>query len=516
MLDAVTEAWRAASRAADLAAFVASLAQTLGRRTPSAWLSLWQLDAAHGSLTCLAAADPRGPRPPLAALPLTDAGLKRAQTWLRRGEIAVAPPRRHEGGAAVLVQALPESTAAVIAALPLADGAGTSCVAFLEGGRIDGETRRLLAGLAEPFAAALAHDRRLLELRALRDAAAADREALLRRLGREHLSDQIVGAEAGLGPVLERVRIVAGSDLPVLLFGETGAGKEVVARAVHEQSARRAHPFIRVNCGAIPPDLIDSELFGHQRGAFTGAIADRAGWFEQADTGTLFLDEIGDLPLPAQVRLLRVLQDGTLQRVGGHQPLKVDVRIVAATHRDLPSLVERGEFRADLWYRLASFPIVLPPLRERREDIPALAEHFVRRAARRFGLARAALTPHDLERLAAYDWPGNVRELASVIDRAVIVGQGDTLAIETALGSAAPSPRAPRTTGAPASNDTNAPGDDSLDAAMRRHIESVLRRTRGTIEGPRGAAMILRINPHTLRARMRKLGVTWSRFREPD
>ena len=185
---------------------------------------------------------------------------------------------------------------------------------------------------------------------------------------------------------MEQVQLVAPSDTPVLILGETGSGKEVVARAIHSRSRRASGPFLRINCGAISPDLVDSELFGHERGSFTGAVAERKGWFERADCGTLFLDECGELPLPAQVRLLRVLQDGTFQRVGGERPMHVDVRVVAATHRDLPAMVASGQFREDLWYRIAVFPVRLPPLRERLTDIPALATHFALRAAKRLGL----------------------------------------------------------------------------------------------------------------------------------
>lgn len=240
--------------------------------------------------------------------------------------------------------------------------------------------------LREPFAAALENDRRLNELRTLREALEADKRKLLNRLGREHLTEEVVGADAGLQSVMKRVQLVSRSDVPVLILGETGSGKEVIARAIHERSPRSTGPFIRVNCGAIPSELIDSELFGHERGSFTGAVADRKGWFERAESGTLFLDEIAELSHGAQVRLLRVLQDGTFERVGGGKELRANVRIVAATHRDLAKMIQEHAFREDLWYRIAVFPIVLPPLRERKQDIPALVRHFVKNAARRFGL----------------------------------------------------------------------------------------------------------------------------------
>ena len=289
----------------------------------------------------------------------------------------------------------------------------------------------------------------------------------------------------------------------MLVLGETGSGKEVVARAIHGRSRRAAGPFLRVNCGAIPPELVDSELFGHERGSFTGAVGVRKGWFERADGGTLFLDECGELPLAAQVRLLRILQEGAFERVGGERELHADVRIVAATHRDLPTLVAEGRFREDLWYRIAVFPIRLPPLRERPDDIPSLAAHFALRAAKRLGTAPLVPSPEDVRLLVSYAWPGNVRELAAVIERAAILGGGRALEIAAALGS--PPSQAPVVVpeAAPVRPDPGAPLL-TLDAMTVRHVEAVLARTRGRIEGPDGAAALLAINPHTLRARMRQ------------
>ena len=315
---------------------------------------------------------------------------------------------------------------------------------------------------------------------------------------------------------MERVGQVAHSTAPVLILGETGSGKEVIARAIHTRSKRAFGPFIRVNCGALPLDLIDSELFGHERGAFTGAMSARRGWFEQAHGGTLLLDEIGELTLAAQVRLLRVLQDGVLQRVGGEDALKVDVRVVAATHRDLTEMVRRGRFREDLWYRIAVFPIVLPPLRDHKGDIPAMAEHFARRAAARFGVPLRMPGAADIALLMDYAWPGNVRELAAVIDRAVLLGEGARLQVARALGGPNPlAPAAPPPAPATAVASTSSAAIEPLDVAMRNHIERALAATYGRVDGPHGAARVLRINPHTLRARMRKLGIDRRRFREP-
>ncbi|NBW87143.1 MAG: sigma-54-dependent Fis family transcriptional regulator [Planctomycetia bacterium] len=337
------------------------------------------------------------------------------------------------------------------------------------------------------------------------------------------MSEELVGGRTGLRHVLERVELVARSDLPVLILGETGTGKEVVSRAIHSRSKRGDGPFIRVNCGAIPAELVDSQLFGHEKGSFTGAAEQHQGWFERADGGTLFLDEIGELPLPAQVRLLRVLQDHQIERVGGRAPLHVDVRIVAATHRDLSAMVKERTFREDLWYRINVFPILLPTLRERMEDIPDLVRHFVQRATTRFGLPGVEPTVADLDLLTGYEWPGNIRELGAVIDRAVILGGGRVLDVAAALGlgGRAPSPtplvsastsgRQPASVPAPtAAAGTLVP----LAAAMRQHIERALVATRGRVEGHRGAASLLDINPHTLRARMRKLGIDAARFRD--
>jgi transcriptional regulator with GAF, ATPase, and Fis domain len=265
-----------------------------------------------------------------------------------------------------------------------------------------------------------------------------------------------------------------------------------------------------VNCGAIPSELIDSELFGHEAGAFTGAVGRRKGWFEQADGGTLFLDEIGELALAAQVRLLRVVQDSEVVRVGGERPIKVDVRIVAATHRDLPGMVEKQTFREDLYYRLSVFPIVIPPLRDRPSDIRAFAEYFAERAANRFGLRPVPVSGDDVRRLAEYQWPGNVREMAAVMDRAVLIGQGKTLSVAGALGqdSLTASTAPARPTDQPSAR--IAP----LDVVIREHIEAALAATNGRVEGPHGAARLLRINPHTLRARMRKLNIDWRGFRQ--
>jgi transcriptional regulator with GAF, ATPase, and Fis domain len=371
----------------------------------------------------------------------------------------------------------------------------------------------------EPMGIALDNDSRLHELAALREAAEAERQSLLRRLGRTEAGEKIVGEDAGLAHVMQRVDLVSRSEVPVLILGETGTGKELVSRAIHNRSERHSGPFMRVNCGAIPRELIDSQLFGHERGAFTGANETRHGWFERADMGTLFLDEIGELPLDAQVRFLRVLQDGYVERVGGAKPIRVNVRVVAATHRDLSAMVREGTFREDLWYRIAVFPILLPPLRDRVEDIRSLAMHFAQRAAIRFGLAPVVPSEADIALLHGYDWPGNIRELGAVIDRAAILGDGHSLEFAAALGIGVPSGLRMIAQPEIAAGNTTATRRNkiaTLNDAMRDHIEAALTASRGRVEGPRGAARLLAINPHTLRARMRKLKIDWTAFRDPD
>jgi transcriptional regulator with GAF, ATPase, and Fis domain len=295
----------------------------------------------------------------------TVAEYKQLVAWVRKGGL-VGPATHVSPNPAALLGL--DSLTADYRLLPLAHGRDTLGALLLVAGKGEKFAARhdqLIAALQQPFAAALANDRRLHELATLREAAEADRRTLLRRLGRTDISDRVVGEETGLAPVMRRVDLVSGSDAPVLLLGETGTGKEVIARSIHLKSDRRDGPFIRVNCGAIPAELVDSQLFGHEKGAFTGAAESRKGWFERADGGTLFLDEIGELPHDAQVRFLRVLQDSFIERVGGTEPLAVDVRVIAATHRDLAGMVQSGQFREDLWYRIAVFPILLPPLRER-------------------------------------------------------------------------------------------------------------------------------------------------------
>ncbi|AKV01478.1 Formate hydrogenlyase transcriptional activator [Labilithrix luteola] len=335
-------------------------------------------------------------------------------------------------------------------------------------------------------------------------------------------NDMIIAGD-GLRDVLARIEQVAPTNAAVLLEGETGSGKELLARMVHARSSRARGPMLRVNCGAIPAELVDSELFGHERGSFTGATSTRLGWFERADGGTLFLDEVGELSLPAQVRLLRVLQDGTLERVGGGKSLRVDVRVITATHRNLRAMCAQGTFREDLFYRIGVFTVRIPPLRDRRDDIPALASHFAKRAGVRLTGIPLVPSASELEDLQDYRWPGNVRELAAVIERAAILGGGRKLEVRAALGDGSAPSRALET-GDPSKMNSNAnpvslpstphaSAFPTLEETMRAHIHRALVLTRGRIEGRGGAADILGLNPHTLRGKMRKLRIDWARFR---
>jgi transcriptional regulator with GAF, ATPase, and Fis domain len=361
----------------------------------------------------------------------------------------------------------------------------------------------LLSLLNEPFAIALSNSIRYRKLQQYQDILAAEKQDLreeLRRLSNE----EIIGADFGLKQVMYMVRQVATLDSPVLLLGETGSGKEVIAGAIHHMSSRSDGPFIRVNSGAIPDTLIDSELFGHEKGAFTGALSRRRGHFERAHGGTIFLDEIGELPLEAQVRILRVLQEKEIERIGGTETIRVNIRVIAATHRNLDSMIEEGTFREDLYFRLKVFPIVIPPLRERITDIPALVQHFIQKKVAEMKIeAVPTLVPGEIHRLMDYHWPGNVRELENAVERALIINRSAPLSF--------PDIGMQKTTTPPPLRDMDDAASLNLDEAMARHIKKALNIARGKVEGSEGAAELLGINPRTLRHRMRKLGVAFGR-----
>jgi transcriptional regulator with GAF, ATPase, and Fis domain len=353
--------------------------------------------------------------------------------------------------------------------------------------------------IAEIIAAAIHRDRQdsaLMEARAELGRAKGPVGEETRYL-RETLDDlggfhEIVGESAVLRASLAQVIEVAPTDATVLLLGETGTGKELFARALHQRSLRGEHPFISVNCAALPAALIESELFGHERGAFTGAVAQRQGRFELADRGTLLLDEIGDLPLEVQSKLLRVLQEGEFERLGSSNKRRSNVRLIAATNRDLGAMTADGRFRNDLYFRVNVFPIRLPPLRERSSDIPRLVWYLIHRRQKALRRSITTVPSAVMDRLQAYDWPGNVRELQNVIERAMIRSTGDTLALVDTLGD---------------TTRQNLPASSTLDVVQRRYIENVLEKVNWRINGPGNAAEQLGLHPNTLRFRMKKLGI---------
>jgi transcriptional regulator with GAF, ATPase, and Fis domain len=367
-----------------------------------------------------------------------------------------------------------------------------------------GEHERLVSLLREPLAIAMSNALRYQELEKLKDILHVENRELSRELRRRISSGEIIGAEYGLKETMEMVRQVAPLDSPVILLGETGVGKEVIANAIHATSSRNHGPLVAVNCGAIPENLLDSELFGHEKGAFTGAITQKRGHFERADGGTVFLDEIGELPLQAQVRLLRVLQNKTIERVGGTKTIAVDVRIIAATHRELEELVKTGEFRDDLWFRINVFPIVIPPLRDRKKDIPALVHHFVEKKSKELKIYPAPSVPiEEVERLEAYPWPGNVRELENLVERELIYSRGRGSSGRLQFEHL----EIPGKTEEAVMERHDGSDSLTLDQAMSRHIRQALEASNGRISGSSGAARRLGINPHTLRSRMMKLGI---------
>jgi formate hydrogenlyase transcriptional activator len=370
-------------------------------------------------------------------------------------------------------------------------------------GRFSQEHARLMSLLNEPFVIAFSNALKHQEILRLKDLLADDNRYLHRELFRLS-GDEIVGADFGLKEVMTLGRQVAFLNSPVLLLGETGVGKDVIANAIHYSSLRKDGPFVKVNCGAIPESLVDSELFGHEKGAFTGAISQKRGRFERADHGTIFLDEIGELPPQVQVRMLRVLQYKEFERVGGTNTISVDIRLIAATNRNLEEMVKEKKFREDLWFRLNVFPIRIPPLRERKEDIPALVQYFVERKSRELKLVNTpSMAPGVIDQLLAYLWPGNVRELENVVERALILNQGEPLTFEDLFGGKSEAP----------SCMPSGPQSQSLklDDVMSGHIRRVLEMTNGKVHGKGGAAEVLGINPSTLRNRMSQLKIPYGR-----
>jgi transcriptional regulator with GAF, ATPase, and Fis domain len=333
-----------------------------------------------------------------------------------------------------------------------------------------------------------------------------------------HNLEEIVGQSPALLDALEKVNRVAKTDATVLISGETGTGKELIARAIHSASHRHDKPLIKLNCAALPAGLVESELFGHEKGAFSGALSRRVGRFELAHGGTIFLDEVGEVPLEVQVKLLRVLQEREFERVGGVGSIKVDVRVIAATNRDLLKSIREGKLREDLYYRLNVFPIALPPLRNREGDVPLLVQFLVARFAARVGVRIESIGKATLERLNRYSWPGNIRELENILERAVILSNGPTLEIDPEVFASASAdrsqgadsliPTTPEVVGLiAAGGQQTLPPLESLEANERNHIVAALEQTGWIVDGPRGAAKILALHPNTLHSRMKKLGI---------
>jgi transcriptional regulator with GAF, ATPase, and Fis domain len=426
---------------------------------------------------------------------------------LARGEVvSISTPEELPPEA--LAQRGPVSTieSSSVLGVPASDAGRVACALVVNGGRWSRRwPQPLIARLrliAEILGGALQRRRHesalranLAEIERLNARLQADNVYLKEEIKSYHDFDDIVGESHSLRLALARVAQVAPTNSTVLLQGQTGTGKELFARALHERSRRHARPLVRVNCAALPPTLVESELFGHEKGAFTGAVGMRQGRFELADGGTIFLDEIGDLPHDIQVKFLRVLQEGEFERVGSSRSKRVDVRVIAATHHNLEKAVAEGRFRPDLYYRLSVYPIHLPSLRERIDDIPRLVWFFIHRHQRDLGRKIARVPESLMDSLQRYAWPGNVRELENVVERAMIASEGDTLQLDAPL---VPSVR---------SNIVSTQGPDNLDDVQRAHIENVLRRCGWRINGVGNAAERLGIHPNTLRFRMKKLGL---------
>jgi formate hydrogenlyase transcriptional activator len=355
------------------------------------------------------------------------------------------------------------------------------------------EDEEILNQIAAQLAIALDNARAYREIQALKDRLAEEKLYLEGEIRSELNFEEIIGESAELKHVLARARTVAPSDSTVLILGETETGKELIARAIHRMSKRRDSSFIKVNCASIPTGLLESELFGHEKGAFTGAVSKKIGRMELADKGTLFLDEVGDIPMELQPKLLRVLQDHEFERLGSNRTVRVDLRLIAATNRDLSKRITEGEFRSDLFYRLNVFPIHMPPLRARRNDIPSLVRHFVKKLARRMDKRIDTIPSQTMEALVNWHWPGNIRELENVIERSVILSEGPVLHSPLAEMQAEPSQASI--------------ADATLERAEREHIIRVLRECGGRVAGAKGAAVKLGLKRTTLQSKMGKLKI---------
>ena len=419
-------------------------------------------------------------------------------------DIALEDPRLQE----IIRMTLPDDCSHLRMDLIMENMRLGSLILLAEGKNRYTETHaHLISLLHEPFAIAISNILQHQEILRLKDMLADDNRYLQQEMLKMK-GDTIVGANFGLRDIMKMVLQIAPLDSPVLLMGETGVGKEIIANAIHLFSARKDNPCIRVNCGAIPENLIDSELFGHEKGAFTGAVSRKRGRFERAHEGTIFLDEIGELSQAAQVKLLRVIQQHEIERVGGTESVPVDVRLICATNREMTEMVRSGKFREDLWFRINVFPITVPPLRRRSEDIPAFVAHFIERKSRELKIhTPPSLVPGAIEQLQAYHWPGNVRELENLVERELILSQmtGNDGMLRFDQLDTVSTPEKPETeTG-------HADKIHPLDDMVAVHIRKALKHADGRVEGENGAARMLGLHPSTLRGRMRKLGIPFGR-----
>jgi formate hydrogenlyase transcriptional activator len=394
---------------------------------------------------------------------------------------------------------------------------GTLSLVSREADQYSEEDAQFLQEVAIQVALAIENMKFYEEIAALKARLEKENIYLREEIRSEHNFEEIVGNSPALLAVLRAVEQVAPTDSTALVYGETGTGKELIARAIHNRSARKDRALVSLNCSAISAGLVESELFGHVKGAFTGAIEQRIGRFELAHGGTIFLDEIGELPLETQVKLLRVLQEHEFEPVGSSRAQRVDVRVIAATNRNLREMVEAGRFRSDLFYRLNVFPLQLPSLRERPSDIPQLVALFVSRFAKRFGKKVEGVSQETMARLMSYPWPGNIRELQNVMERAIVLSAGPTLRLDKDFVPVSASEGSPEPAENPAQESqpyTSSPsGLPTLEEVERRHILAALQQAAGVVDGPKGAAKILNLHANTLRHRMNKLGIKRSAYR---
>ena len=489
----------------DIAEALFSIRQFLSEAMPADIMYLEYVDAAYGSMRTIAMASVEGGEEMDMLTPLSHEAQAEAEHTLFSGPKAYLLEDPHSEKVAEELLRFHKITASSLIVLILESGSHMlGSLAIISEGeeRLRQEHTELLALLREPFAIALSNALKHREVIKLKDLLADDNRYLQGEL-RRMSGDEVVGANFGLKPVMTKAQQVAALDSPVLLLGETGTGKDVMAQYIHYASPRSKKPFISVNCGAIPDTLIDSELFGHEKGAFTGALMKKRGRFERASGGTIFLDEIGELPPQAQTRLLYVIQKKEIERVGGVETIPVDIRIIAATHRNLENMIKENQFREDLWFRLNVFPLTIPPLRERTSDIPALVQHFLSQKSKELKLTDTpTLAQGSINYLLEYHWPGNVRELENIIERALILNPSGPLDFSELLHG---------TLAEKITHTAITEGVTSLDDMVANHIRYALSQAGGKISGSNGAAAMLGMNPSTLRNKMRKFNIDFGR-----